>query len=243
MEDKKGFGKMSGKFLGGKAFYMVLLLGAGLIATTAWLLTAGSEKKTETAVEEVKVTASAVEPKVRKQPEDETVETMRKTEEQEVIRPVAPEVKTEPPAAETVNESADNYFVWPVTGTLERGYSMETLSYDKTMSDWRTHAGWDIAAEPGARVRSVANGTVESIREDDLYGTVAVISHANGVKSVYAGLAETPEVGVGDWVSVGQVIGAVGNTALAEVGEVSHLHFEMKKNDAPADPSEWLPER
>ena len=47
----------------------------------------------------------------------------------------------------------------------------------------------------------------------------------------------------GDTVRVGDVIGAVGDTALCEIGEAYHLHFAMKLNGVSADPANWLPER
>ena len=40
-------------------------------------------------------------------------------------------------------------FTWPVQGTILRDYSVETLSLDPTLGDWRTHGGLDIAAAQG----------------------------------------------------------------------------------------------
>ena len=120
---------------------------------------------------------------------------------------------------------------------------METLLYDQTMADWRTHDGWDISAALGTQVLAAADGTVTDIRQDDLYGTVVEISHGGGLVSCYANLAEIPTVSVGDSVRVGDVIGAVGNTALCEIGEPYHLHFTMKLTGKSADPGNWLPER
>jgi murein DD-endopeptidase MepM/ murein hydrolase activator NlpD len=109
------------------------------------------------------------------------------------------------------------------------------------MQDWRTHDGVDIATELGAQVKALTNGTVSAIYDDDLYGTTIVIRHRGGLESVYCNLAATPTVSVGDQVVVGQVIGAVGDTALCETGEVCHLHFAMRRDGESVDPTDYLP--
>ena len=68
-----------------------------------------------------------------------------------------------------------------------------------------------------------------------------VIRHRDGLESVYANLAATPTVAVGDQVVVGQVIGAVGDTALCEIGQPSHLHFAITADGVAVDPLDYLP--
>ena len=109
------------------------------------------------------------------------------------------------------------------------------------MRDWRTHNGLDLAAELGSSVRAVANGKVTEIRDDDRYGTTVVLTHPDGLVSVYANLAALPTVSEGQQVSVGQIIGAVGDTALCEAGEACHLHFAMTLDGASVDPGDYLP--
>ncbi|MEG1858563.1 MAG: M23 family metallopeptidase, partial [Pseudoflavonifractor sp.] len=61
-------------------------------------------------------------------------------------------------------------------------------------------------------------------------------------KSSYSNLAAVPTVEAGDRVAAGDIIGAVGDTAKAESAVASHLHFEMRKADAPVSPLDYLPE-
>mgnify|MGYP002579602861 CR=1 FL=1 len=77
---------------------------------------------------------------------------------------------------------------------------------------------------------------------DDLLGTVVEIDHGNDVVSVYANLDVSPAVGVGQTVSCGDTVGAVGTTALAESGEEAHLHFAMRRGGSTVDPAEYVPE-
>ena len=86
-----------------------------------------------------------------------------------------------------------------------------------------------------------AAGTVVSVTGNDLLGTTVEIDHGNGVHSVYANLAASPTVATGDIVSMGQVIGSVGSTALGETNQVSHLHFAMTESGLSADPTLYLP--
>jgi murein DD-endopeptidase MepM/ murein hydrolase activator NlpD len=134
-------------------------------------------------------------------------------------------------------------FTWPVNGSVLREYGMETLAYDQTMGDWRTHDGVDIAASAGTQVMAPAGGTVVDLYQDDLMGSTVVILHADGVMSACANLAAVPTVEVGDTVRTGDVIGSVGATALAESGEASHLHLSMTKNGVSVDPLGYLPEK
>ena len=44
-------------------------------------------------------------------------------------------------------------------------------SYAKTLDVWEIHKGLDVAAEDGAEIKSILDGTVESVYSDDKYGT------------------------------------------------------------------------
>lgn len=252
MEGKKGFSAKLEAFFAGKGFYIVLLLSAAVIVTSVWLMFSGSGADVERSTGmEVSSVAQVAEPN------SGLIEAMKTTNPTPVPTsaptpvPEKPTVDSEAglkePGADSETAKAEDAmeetltFSWPVIGAVERGYSMEALLYDRTMADWRTHNGWDIATELGAKVSAVANGTVSGVYADDLYGTVVEINHPNGLCSVYANLAEVPTVVVGQQVMGGQVIGSVGDTALGESGEVFHLHFAMEQDGASVDPALWLP--
>ena len=144
---------------------------------------------------------------------------------------------------EAVSEPKKLSFIWPVAGKVAVEYSPDTLIFNKTMADWRTHDGVDIAAQIGTKVFAAADGKVDAVYADDMFGTTVVINHGSGIISVYSNLAATPTVKVGDAVTMGSVIGAVGDTALAETGEVAHLHYAMKAENASVDPADYLPKK
>lgn len=133
-------------------------------------------------------------------------------------------------------------YTWPVKGEVLRGFSLEVLSPDPTLEDWRTHDGLDIAAPVGVEVLAMGAGTVTEVFEDGLMGTTVVVDHNNGLVSTYCNLAQETKVAVGDTVEPGTILGTVGETAIAESGMSPHLHLETSLDGAGIDPLEYLPE-
>ncbi|MBQ8381939.1 MAG: M23 family metallopeptidase [Clostridia bacterium] len=130
----------------------------------------------------------------------------------------------------------------PADGYLSAVHDVETLSYSVTMQDYRTHAGIDIETENGAAVVAAAAGTVTAAYEDPMMGYCIEIDHGDGYVTVYRNLTDTvPEgIEVGSTVRAGQLIGAVGGSALIEQAELPHLHFELTRDGEQIDPLTYL---
>ncbi|MBE6677331.1 MAG: M23 family metallopeptidase [Ruminococcaceae bacterium] len=123
-------------------------------------------------------------------------------------------------------------YVRPLRGELIKGYSMDSLVFSETMQDFRVHGGIDIAAELGAEVLAYTDGVVSKVEQHPFMGTTVEIVHEAGVSSLYQNLsAELPtDIKVGAAVKAGDVIGTVGDTAILEIADVPHLHFELWMN-------------
>ena len=258
MRKNESFSRKAGDFLAGRGFYIVLILCIAVIGASAWAMLRSSSddfrtqdlpvmgQTTEFAQQPPQVPTFGEQnrpptplPPPSPTPDDEETFFGRDEDEDEVEEtPPAPAETPSPPAAPTALQ-----FVWPIIGEVEMHHSVDTLIFDRTMGDWRTHAGIDIRANLGDTVLAMADGVVERVFMDDLLGKVVVISHANGIQSLYANLMETPLVEEGQWVTMGMPIAAVGATALAKSGIVHHLHFEVTVDGAQRDPMEFLPER
>jgi len=139
-------------------------------------------------------------------------------------------------------EEPPRLVVSPLKGKVLAAFSVDDLIYSKTMDDWRTHDGVDIAAAIGTTVMSASAGTVTAVFNDSMMGTTVVVEHTGGYETTYANLQPTPPVKAGDTVSAGQIIGAVGTTASAESAQSPHLHFTVTKNGELVDPNEFLNE-
>ncbi|MBO5789838.1 MAG: M23 family metallopeptidase, partial [Clostridia bacterium] len=118
----------------------------------------------------------------------------------------------------------------------------DVLVFNPTMGHWRIHEGIDVTGEAGAPVYAAADGVIESVYDDPLLGKCVRISHSGQAVTVYCNLQNELAEGIvsGATVESGQALGAVGETALSEVAEEPHLHFEMEVNGVSVDPLDYI---
>jgi len=131
-------------------------------------------------------------------------------------------------------------FILPVSGELQKDFSGNELVFCQTMGDYRTHNGLDIKATVDTPVKSVSAGTVARVYEDGMWGHVVEIRHGEEYLSRYCGLSKNIRVKEGQPVGMGEVIGTVGNTAVSETVDPSHLHYELLRSGKYIDPTEVL---
>ncbi|MBR4098632.1 MAG: M23 family metallopeptidase [Clostridium sp.] len=238
----------AGDFVLGKGFYIVLFLCVATIGISGYYLiqsVAGTPQ-----VEPVTGNPSVVLPdsSAGHAPPDEgaasgTGERPRLSEQ------AAPESETSQPSRETqapvelAVEPAPEVYTWPASGEIIRDYALETLSYDATMQDWRTHSGLDIAAALGDNVLALRGGTVTEVYEDDMMGVTVVVDHGDGMVSRYSNLAQETVAQPGDQVDSGAILGKVGQTALAESAQPEHVHVSLTVDGSEVNPADYLPQR
>ena len=242
-----------GDFIVGKGFYIVLFLCVATIGISGYYLVSVFNSGEDPTPQPVSGGAQVV------IPQDETVKPppvpdqsgVPQLDEYDSSKPddtissdetKEPEQQNQPENSQPTAVITPPVYTWPVKGAIASPFSLEVLAYDETMGDWRTHSGVDILAEKGTRVLAMSSGTVRRVYEDDLMGTTVVIDHGEGLVSYYHNLSKSPTVTEGDTVVTGTVIGAVGDTALAESGRPSHLHLEVSLDERPVDPVDYLPQ-
>lgn len=241
---KKPFYQRVGDFIEGKGFYIVLLLCVAAIGVSGWFLYSSFSRSSEelAAGGPAKITVTptpmpTVQAAVTAKPTAAPPATAT-PKPAATPKPSAAPAATPTPAA--TSAAAPTSWLWPVQGEVITGYTVDALAYDPTMADWRTHTGVDIAASAGTEVRAAASGTVSDVSSDAMMGTTVTVDHGGGVTSVYANLASTPTVEVGDAVSTGDILGSVGNTAIAESALPDHLHFSLERDGTPVNPLDYL---
>ena len=169
MEEKKPFGARLESFFAGKGFYIVLLLCVSVIGVSVWSMLSGGKSSGEdfalevAGIDEGEPVSDSVPVTVTETPaaqRPKPTETPKETEAPAPTEAPKEEAAATPAPATAEPSQSSSYFIWPVSGEIETDYAMTSLIYDRTMMDWRTHDGLDIAAEIGTQVRAAANGTV-----------------------------------------------------------------------------------
>lgn len=151
-------------------------------------------------------------------------------------------------ATATINSKAEEKeetkkelsFAKPINGEIMREYAKDNLVYSATLDEWVTHLGIDIKADKTTVVKAAEIGTVKSIKNDPRYGLTIVIEHDDGFQTIYANLLTSEFVVEGEKVEKGQSIGTVGNTAVFEIADEPHLHFEILKDSIQVDPNIYI---
>ena len=154
------------------------------------------------------------------------------------------ETETKAPASTDVMDKLPT-FVLPVNGTLAKTHDATTQVFSDTMQDYRVHLGIDITTETGAPVYAAAEGTVAQIWEDALMGQCIAVKHNGDAYTIYKNLSTTlPEdIKEGTAVPAGKLIGYVGETAMIEMADEPHLHFEMTVGGLAQDPLDYFEEQ
>jgi len=117
---------------------------------------------------------------------------------------------------------------WPVRGRVISNYGTGA---------GKSNDGIDIAVPEGTAVKAAENGVViyagDGLKE---FGNTVLVRHENGLVTVY-GHASALKVSRGEKVKRGQEIAVSGMSGTTDAPK---LHFEVRKNSAPVDPSGYL---
>jgi septal ring factor EnvC (AmiA/AmiB activator) len=115
---------------------------------------------------------------------------------------------------------------WPVVGTVATAFGPRRDPRYKTQTP---HNGLELATVAGSEVKAIFPGEVLFASPFQGYGWTAVVHHPGRVFTLYAGLQDL-RVARGDVLSLGHVIGRSADS----------LYFEIRVENRPVDPAEWL---
>ena len=146
-----------------------------------------------------------------------------------------------PPTTVSAQQPSQGYLETPVSplpngGILTSGFAARTNPITGASEN---HPGIDYAASMGSPVDASQSGTVIFAGYGTPgsgyggFGNTVAIDNGGGQITQYSHLSSIG-VSVGDTVAQSQIIGAVGSTG-SSTG--SHLHYEVKKNGVPVNPS------
>ena len=167
------------------------------------------------------VTASAPKPEIKAEPVEKTIElTDSYGNKREVKVMVTPKTNT---AATTAPNIAKN----PVQSANNAPAEADQMQF---------HKGLDIALPSGSDVKATSAGTVIFSGQKSGYGNCIIISHGNGLATLYGHLSQLVAK-TNDKVKVGQVIAKSGNSGRSTG---PHLHYEVHKNNTPVNPKLFM---
>lgn len=134
----------------------------------------------------------------------------------------------------TVAPRGSGSIIWPVRGRIT-----STFGYRRSPF-WRRgsrHTGIDIANSHGTPIRAADGGEVIFSGWWDGYGKAAIIDHGKGIATLYGHMSRI-YVQKGQSIQKGEIVGLMGSTGYSTG---PHLHFEVRVNGTPQNPSRWLP--
>jgi murein DD-endopeptidase MepM/ murein hydrolase activator NlpD len=117
-----------------------------------------------------------------------------------------------------------------ITGEITSGFGPRI---HPITHDLRFHTGVDLRAATGSPIHAAAGGVVIEAGRRGGYGNTVEIDHGHGTTTLYAH-ASAVLVEKGQRVEPGQTVALVGQTGQATG---PHLHFELRRNDHPVNPS------
>lgn len=126
-------------------------------------------------------------------------------------------------------------YTWPAPG-CKKITSPYGMRFHPILNTRKLHTGVDIGASMGKTIVAADSGTVIYAGWMGGYGQVTVIDHGGGMSTLYAHQSAFL-VGEGTKVTKGQAIGKVGSTGWSTG---PHLHFEVRVNGAPVNPTGYI---
>ena len=125
--------------------------------------------------------------------------------------------------------------IWPVAGELTDGFGGRSNPFGG--GSFEFHTGQDIATLWGTPVMAAANGRVIFAGWQNGYGQIVIIDHGGGLTTRYGHLSHV-DVLEGQKIGRGETLGRVGSTGRSTG---PHLHYEVRINDEPVNPRQYLP--
>ena len=167
---------------------------------------------------------------------------VEKAEKEKVEKDSTPQKK---PAQSTVSESvmktlnftADQGLVRPVSGEILMYYSMDKSIYFATLDQYKYNPATVLSALEGDQVVVCADAKVISIYENEEIGHAVTLDLGNGYQATYGQLKDV-QITEGSYVNRGEALGSVAAPTKYYTLEGPNLYFQVTKDGTPVNPEE-----
>jgi murein DD-endopeptidase MepM/ murein hydrolase activator NlpD len=150
------------------------------------------------------------------------------------VEPLPQSTSTSAPTSTSANLPAPAGTVWPLHGRITTEFGVPEPPYQPL------HTGIDISSAHRAGVMAIhpfsSGKVIQIVYSRNGLGNHVVVDHGNGLTSWYCHLNS---IGVNEGQTVGQgdVVGYEGRTGVVTG---THLHFEIRKNNVPINPRQFI---
>lgn len=144
--------------------------------------------------------------------------------------------KSVPVISEKAGMNRTVSFCMPVSGTITSQFGYRKLTMQDGSVSAEIHKGLDIAAAEGTQIHAAFGGTVKFAGVQQGYGNTIIISHANGLETLY-GHCSKLTAKIGQQIKKGDEIAKVGSTGRSTG---PHVHFEVRLNGEAVNPVKYI---
>lgn len=138
-----------------------------------------------------------------------------------------------------LNFTEGDRLLWPVSGNVILGYSMETTTWFPTLEQYKCNPANLIQGEVSTPVAAPADARVLEIGTNEEIGAYLKLDLGNGYTAICGQLKEIPVV-ENEYLHRGDVIGYIAEPTKYYSVEGSNLYFELLHDDMPVDSLDYL---
>lgn len=137
----------------------------------------------------------------------------------------------------TLNFTADQGLVRPVSGEILMYYSMDKSIYFATLDQYKYNPATVLSAVEGDQVVVCADAKVISIYDNEEIGHAVTLDLGNGYQATYGQLKDV-EITEGSYVNRGEALGSVAAPTKYYTLEGPNLYFQVTKDGTPVNAEE-----
>ena len=137
----------------------------------------------------------------------------------------------------TLNFTADQGLVRPVSGEILMYYSMDKSIYFATLDQYKYNPATVLSAVEGDQVVVCADAKVISIYDNEEIGHAVTLDLGNGYQATYGQLKDV-DITEGSYVNRGEALGSVAAPTKYYTLEGPNLYFQVTKDGTPVNAEE-----
>lgn len=171
--------------------------------------------------------------------EEQTTEDSQTHQAEQQEQDTQQETTTNAKAEKTLHFTPETDLGWPLEGDVLLNYSMDQTVYFATLDQYKYNPAIIIAGKVNDTVRAAATGRITKIATNEETGTTVTMDLGDGYTAVYGQLKEVL-YNKGAVVEAGNAIGYIAEPTKYYSVEGSNLYFELRKNDEPVNPMQYI---